>query len=68
MKIAQVNQLIIVVTLCLSFFVWGTVIVLRTVTDANYHTPTKMDLYKDCMNGTGYNPNSGDCKAIAGIK
>lgn len=64
----QANYLIIVITFCLAFLTWGTIVVIRQVNDVNYHTPTSMEAYKDCMNGTGYTPNSGDCKALAGVK
>lgn len=64
----QANYLLITITFCLAFLAWGTIVVMRQVTDVNYHTPTKMDAYKACMADTGYSPVSSDCKALAGVK
>lgn len=63
----QANYLLFTITICLAFLIWGTIIVMRQVTDVNYHTPTKMDTYKDCMNATSL-PNSDNCKTLAGVK
>lgn len=57
-------KIIITITLCLSFFAWGTIIVERSVKD---NTPkvedSKIDKYKSCLNASG--SNSKDCKDIA---
>lgn len=59
----QIHVLMVLMTLCVSFFTWGTITVLRTVTDVNYREPTKIEKYKDCMDSYG-DVKSEDCKVL----
>lgn len=65
--------LILTITACLAFLVWGTVIVLRVVPYSNYHDPkplTVLEVYESCMSNTAGNRQDINitCAKLAGIK
>lgn len=65
----QANYLIITITFCLAFLMWGSVFVLRSVTDRNYHTPAPLSAtqqrikdYESCA--SNQSTNNKDCQSL----
>jgi hypothetical protein len=60
-------KLMLAATFCLAFLGWGTVYVLRTVTDRNYHAPTAQQIrvkaFEDCSQGA-YGDANKECKEL----
>lgn len=70
MKVKDFSILLVVTTLCVTWVVWGSIYVARTVEDKNYHPPTVQEeiteAYQSCTAAMG--TESEDCRKLVELK